>query len=226
MDHNYSDYITKQTATDVSEEGRDEWERALLTFFCGDWDLINYVQEIVGLVAIGKVFNETLIIAYGNGCNGKSTFWNTIHKVLGTYSGNISSDVLLSDCKRNIKPEMASARGKRLLIASEMERGKKFSTSLLKQLCSTDQIVGEEKYKAPLSFMPSHTLVLYTNHLPKIDEDDNGTWRRLTLIPFNAKISASDDKKNYQEKLCRLFVQTLRRSYIVLDNRRCRTYHQ
>ena len=201
MDHNYSDYITKQTATDVSEEGRDEWERALLTFFCGDWDLINYVQEIVGLVAIGKVFNETLIIAYGNGCNGKSTFWNTIHKVLGTYSGNISSDVLLSDCKRNIKPEMASARGKRLLIASEMERGKKFSTSLLKQLCSTDQIVGEEKYKAPLSFIPSHTLVLYTNHLPKIDEDDNGTWRRLTLIPFNAKISASDDKKNYADYL-------------------------
>ena len=201
MEHNYSDYITKQTATDVSEEGRDEWERALLTFFCGDWDLINYVQEIVGLVAIGKIFNETLIIAYGNGCNGKSTFWNTIHKVLGTYSGNISSDVLLSDCKRNIKPEMASARGKQLLIASEMERGKKFSTSLLKQLCSTDQIVGEEKYKAPLSFMPSHTLVLYTNHLPKIDEDDNGTWRRLTLIPFNAKISASDDKKNYADYL-------------------------
>lgn len=201
MEHNYSDYITKQTATDVSEEGRDEWEQALLTFFCGDWDLINYVQEIVGLVAIGKVFNETLIIAYGNGCNGKSTFWNTIHKVLGTYSGNISSDVLLSDCRRNIKPEMAATRGKRLLIASEMERGKRFSTSLLKQLCSIDQIVGEAKYKDPFSFTPSHTLVLYTNHLPKIDEDDNGTWRRLTLIPFNAKISASDDKKNYADYL-------------------------
>ena len=201
MEHNYSDYITKQTATDVSEEGRDEWQQALLTFFCGDWDLIHYVQEIVGLVAIGKVFNEALIIAYGDGCNGKSTFWNAIYKVLGTYSGNISSDVLLSDCRRNIKPEMATARGKRLLIASEMERGKRFSTSLLKQLCSTDQIVGEEKYKAPFSFTPSHTLVLYTNHLPKIDEDDYGTWRRFTLIPFNAKISASDDKKNYADYL-------------------------
>ena len=39
-------------------------------------DRIRYVQEIVGLAAIGKVYIEALVIAYGEGRNGKSTFWN------------------------------------------------------------------------------------------------------------------------------------------------------
>ena len=43
----------------------------------------------------------------------------------------------------------------------------------------------------PFHFDPSHTLVLYTNHLPKVSANDDGTWRRLIVIPFNAKIVGS-----------------------------------
>lgn len=103
-EHNAQDYITKQTAVDPSGDGMDVWEDALQTFFQGDADLIRYVQEIVGLAAIGKVYIEALVIAYGEGRNGKSTFWNTIARVLGTYSGNMSADTLTVGCKRNVKP--------------------------------------------------------------------------------------------------------------------------
>ena len=48
------------------------YKRQLQTFFQGDADLIRYVQEIVGLAAIGKVYIEALVIAYGEGRNGKS----------------------------------------------------------------------------------------------------------------------------------------------------------
>ncbi|MGL5563699.1 MAG: recombinase family protein, partial [Tannerellaceae bacterium] len=50
---------------------------------------------------------EALIIAYGEGRNGKSTFWNVIERVLGSYSGNISADMLTVGCRRNVKPGMA-----------------------------------------------------------------------------------------------------------------------
>ena len=50
--------------------------------------------------------------------------------------------------------------------------------------------------------MPSHTLVLYTNHLPKVGAKDTGIWRRLIVIPFKAKIEGSSDIKNYTEYLC------------------------
>ena len=200
-EHTPADFITKQTTVDPSDEGMDIWQDALETFFCGDNELIDYVQEIAGLSAIGKVCVEGLIIAYGEGRNGKSTFWNTLSRVMGTYSGNMSADTLTVGCKRNVKPELAEAKGKRVIIAAELEEGMRLNTSNVKQLCSTDEIYAEKKYKDPFSFVPSHTLVLYTNHLPKVGAIDAGTWRRLIVIPFNAKIEGSSDIKNYADYL-------------------------
>lgn len=200
-EHTAADYITKQTTVDPTDEGADIWADAISTFFQGDTALMNYVQEIVGLSAIGKVYFEALIIAYGEGRNGKSTFWNTVSRVLGTYSGNMSADTLTVGCKRNVKPELAEAKGKRLLIAAELEEGMRLNTSNVKQLCSTDEIYAEKKYKDPFSYVPSHTLVLYTNHLPRVGAIDQGTWRRLIVIPFNAKITGNADIKNFADYL-------------------------
>lgn len=199
--HRSSDLLTKITNCAPGDEGKQLWEDALNLFFCGDHELIDYVQETVGLAAIGKVYVEALIIAYGEGRNGKSTFWNTISRVMGTYSGAMSADALTAGCRRNVKPEIAELKGKRLVIAAELEEGMRLSTSILKQLCSTDQIRGEKKFKDPFDFTPSHTVVLYTNHLPKVGASDDGTWRRLIVIPFHAKIEGSSDIKNYADYL-------------------------
>ncbi len=193
----YSDLITKICSTAPGDEGKEIWMDFLYTIFQGDIELVEYVQKICGLVAVGSVYLEALIISYGDGANGKSTFWNTIAWVLGTYAGGISADALTAGCRRNVKPEVAEARGKRLLIAAELEEGVRLSASIIKQLCSTDKIRGEKKFKAPFDFTPSHTLVLYTNHLPKVGGMDTGIWRRLIVIPFGATITGKKDIKNY-----------------------------
>ena len=199
--HDPDDLITKITACAPGDKGMDIWLDALDTFFCGDKELISYVQQIVGMAAVGRVYAEQMIIAYGGGANGKSTFWNTVARVLGNYSGKISAEALTMNCKRNVKPEMAELKGKRLIIASELEEGTRLNTGMVKQLCSVDPIEAEKKYKDPFHFDPSHTLVLYTNHLPKVSANDDGTWRRLIVIPFNAKITGKSDIKNYSDHL-------------------------
>ena len=200
-EHRAEDLITKITHVSPSTENADLWQETVNNFFCGDPELIEYVQQTVGLAALGKVYQEALIIAYGEGCNGKSTFWNAISKVLGSYSGSISADALTVGCKRNVKPEMAELKGKRLVIAAELEEGMRLNTSIVKQLCSTDEISAEKKYKDPFKYEPTHSLVLYTNHLPRVGANDDGTWRRLIIIPFNAKIKRNSDIKNYADYL-------------------------
>lgn len=201
LPHNPEDLITKITNCSPGDKGEQIWSDALDTFFCSDKELIEYVQMTVGMAAIGKVYQEHMIIAYGGGANGKSTFWNTIFRVLGSYAGKISAEALTMGCKRNVKPEMAELKGKRLIIASEMEEGVRLNTATVKQLCSTDEIQAEKKYKDPFHFVPSHTLVLYTNHLPRVGANDDGIWRRLIVIPFNAKITGKSDIKNYADYL-------------------------
>ncbi len=201
MEHKPQDYITKTTLCSPNKENESLWLDTLDLIFRKDQELIDYVQRICGLALIGKVYVEALIIAYGEGGNGKSTFWNSIARVLGSYYGKISADILTVNCKRNVKPEMAEIKGKRILIAAESKEGARLDDSIVKELCSTDDISGEKKYKDPFKFKPCHTLVLYTNHLPRVSAQDDGIWRRLIVIPFTNKLTGSGDIKNYSDYL-------------------------
>ena len=201
QDHKASDFLTKVTLVDPGNVGKDLWEDTLQKTFLKDQELIDYVQAVMGLAAIGHVYVEALIIAYGDGHNGKSTFFNSVARVLGSYSGSISADTLTVGCRRNTKWEITELKGKRLAIAAELEEGQRLSTSILKQITSTDKIQGERKFKDPGDFTPSHTVVLYTNHLPRVGASDSGTWRRLIVIPFNASFTGKGDVKNYADYL-------------------------
>lgn len=196
--HDKKDYITHQTTCDPDENGSPLWRKFLNQIFLDDQELIHYVQMICGMTAIGAVRMESLIIAYGDGKNGKSTFWNTIGKVLGSYLGYISAEALTTRPGRNVRPEMAMLRGKRLVIAAELGSGTRLDSAKIKQMCSSDDILAEPKYHDPFYFTPSHTIVMYTNNLPRVSELDAGTWRRLgVIIPFKATITEENDIKDY-----------------------------
>ena len=70
---------------------------------CGDQELQLYLQEVAGMCAVGKVLRENLIIAYGEGGNGKSTLFNLLAHVLGDYSGRLSAETLTANCRRNMR---------------------------------------------------------------------------------------------------------------------------
>ncbi len=199
--HTPDDYCTKITNASISVDGEALFSDFLNVITCENKDLENYLQLISGMFAVGAVYQENLVIAYGSGRNGKSTFFNLLAKVLGDYSGNLSAETLTVNSKKNKSPEYAELRGKRLVIAAELQEGMRLDAAIVKKLCSTDAIYAEKKYRAPSSFIPSHTIVLYTNHLPDVGSSDDGTWRRLIVIPFNAVIEPNSDIKNYAEYL-------------------------
>lgn len=130
----------------------------------------------------------------------KSTFFNAVGAVLGDYTGYIDIDVITTR-GANDKAALATLRGKRLVIAGELEEGRRLSASTIKKLSSTDPFVVEEKYKQPETVTPSHTLCLFTNHLPRVSSTDTGTWRRIIVIPFNAVIRKDSTIQNYADYL-------------------------
>ncbi len=138
------------------------------------------------------------MIAYGPGANGKSTFFNTLAVVFGDYAGKMPAEALTTKAK-STKVDLAEVLGRRLIIAAETEEGQRMSTSMLKQIASVDDITAERKYHNPFTFRPSHTLILYTNHLPKVGSGDHGTWRRLIVVPFNASIN--NPQADFAERL-------------------------
>ena len=201
--HDPEHFHTKITAVAPDNKGADIWRDCIERTTCYDSELAEYLQLIAGQAAVGRVYAENLIIAYGNGKNGKSTVFNTISRVLGDYAGQISAETLTTGRKNGKNWELGELRGKRMIIAPELEEGTRLDASFVKKICSTDKIGGEKKYKDPFTFEPSHTTILYTNHLPKIGSTDAGTWRRLIVVPFNAVFEGKNDRKNYADYLFR-----------------------
>lgn len=193
-------YCTRITNVSPGSQGAAVWTEFLQTITCGDDSLAGFLQQVAGMAAIGKVFYEGIVTANGGGRNGKSTFFNTIYGVLGTYAGTIDSNVLTTD-RQNRGAALATLRGKRLVIAAELEEHQRLSTSTLKKLASTDYLTIEEKYRAPEDIVPSHTLVLFTNHLPRVGSTDDGTWRRIIVVPFNAVIPEETGVQNMSDLL-------------------------
>ncbi|WP_274941775.1 phage/plasmid primase, P4 family [Chordicoccus furentiruminis] len=200
--HDPQDFITKMTAVSPSLDGMNEWLAFLDRLTCGDRELQDYLQVCSGMEAVGSVYVEKLTVAYGRGGNGKSTFYNAKARAMGDYYGTLSAETLTVNCRKNKSPEYAELRGKRLVIAAELQEGMRLDTAVVKQLCSTDPIQAEKKYKDPFKFLPSHTTVLYTNHLPKVGTNDSGTWDRLVVVPFNARFRGMQGEiLNYTEYL-------------------------
>ena len=180
--------------------GEKKWRDFLRTITCEDDSVAGFLQMVAGMALIGKVYHEGVLIANGCGRNGKSTFFNALADVLGDYAGYIDSNVLTTD-RQNRGAALATLRGKRLVIAPELEEHQRLSTSTLKKVATIDKLTIEEKYRSPEDIEQSHTLVLFTNHLPRVGATDDGTWRRIAVAPFNAVISESEGIQNYADVL-------------------------
>lgn len=193
---------TKVTAVAPGNDGAELWRGFLDTITCNDTELAEYLQTVAGMAVLGKVFTETLLIATGDGGNGKSTFFNTLARVLGDYSTSINPALLLTGNRGNVGAEVAVLRGVRLALAAETEEGQRLESSTVKRLCSTDRIAANPKYMTPFTFTPSHTLLMFTNFLPRVGSSDRGTWSRLTVLPFNAHLrDTAGEKKDYADML-------------------------
>lgn len=193
-------WCTKITNASPGGQGAAIWAEFLQTITCGDDSLAGFLQLVAGMAAIGHVYHEGIVVANGSGRNGKSTLFNTLAGVLGTYAGTIDSNVLTTD-RQNRGAALATLRGKRLVIAAELEEHQRLSTSTLKKLASTDTLSIERKYHDPEDITQSHSLILFTNHLPRVGSTDDGTWRRIIVVPFNAVIPENTGVQNMSDLL-------------------------
>ena len=172
----------------ASEDGPMPMWRSFLAYATqGDKELEDYLQLICGMAAVGKVYEEGMFMVYGPGGNGKSTMFGTVMACLGDYATTIRSSVLIDKGNGNEPYGMDAARGRRLVLMSELDDGARLSVSTMKALTSRDIIQVNPKYERTFSFRPTHKLILHTNYLPELSQFDNGTKRRIAVVPFTAR---------------------------------------
>ncbi len=200
--HRKSQLLTRQ-ANASFEPGAPcpVWEDSISTIFGGDAELIAYFQRVCGYSLLGVNGEQVMFLLYGSGANGKSTVVEAISDVLGDYSQQAPSELLLSRRKEGASPELARIRGKRLVVAVETDSGRKLDESGVKQMTGGDTLVARGLYEGYVEFSNHASICLVTNHLPDVSGTDEAIWRRLQLVPFLVTIPKEERDMELPTKL-------------------------
>lgn len=196
-DHDPSQRFMKCTRAAYTPREHSSLWRDTMRQIVPDNDTYDYVQRMAGYCLTGGANEEKLFFLSGPGGTGKGTFIETLGHALGDYSTSVPVEILLSS-KGNKEgntptPYKAMLKGVRLALSSESGIGNYFDDGTLKLLTGRDEITGRFLHSNPVTFTPSHKLVVSSNYMPAIrDVSDEGIKRRLVIIPFNANIQERD----------------------------------
>lgn len=178
----------------------DKFLAFLNTTFGGDQELIDYIQTVAGISAIGEVLEHILPFCFGVGANGKTVLLEILAGVLGDYAVTSPGNFLLAGRDKH-ETEIARLHGARLVVCSELNAGSKFDEAKAKSLTGGDKLTGHFMHKDFFDFQPSHTLWIAANNQPDVTSGGTSFWRRLRLIPFPHTVKESDRVQNLAVKL-------------------------
>jgi putative DNA primase/helicase len=177
------------------------WKQFLQTITNNDHDLQAYLQRVAGYMLTGSVQEEVCFIFYGVGRNGKSTFRETLHALMGSYA--LAADATLMVERKTpggATEEIARLKGKRFVAVNETAENDQLNETRIKFITSQDMITARNLYSHFFDFFPTHKVVLTTNHKPIIRGTDEGIWRRVHLVPFLVSIDPSSVERDFSER--------------------------
>jgi putative DNA primase/helicase len=164
--------------------------------------LINYLQRLVGYCLTGVTEEHILPFLYGSGANGKSTFCETILRLMGPdYAMKAAPDLLMAKRWETHPTDRADLFGKRFVACIETEAGRRMAEALTKELTGGDRVRARRMREDFWEFTPTHHVWLAGNHKPTIAGTDHGIWRRVKLIPFDVVIPQAEQDKKLPAKL-------------------------
>ncbi|MFD4247790.1 phage/plasmid primase, P4 family [Streptomyces sp. NPDC058525] len=181
------DLITKVAGAALTGEVNDEWE-AFLKRILPDEDVRAFVQRLFGYAMLGKQTEHVMPIFTGTGANGKGTIRDAVMAAFGDYAIEVDPALLMQSKHDRHGAFKMRLRGARLAFCSETEKGRKFAEATMKRLVGGDPIEANYMHKNPITFDPSHALIMLTNHLPEVSGDDPAVWRRILVVPFDVVI--------------------------------------
>jgi putative DNA primase/helicase len=193
------DHITKRANTHVGDEASAAW-LAFLEQVLPDPQVRDFLARLFGLALLGQVREHVMPVFAGSGANGKSTLRDVLLYVFGSYGVEVDPALLMAGKHERHGAFKMRLRGARLVFTSETTRGSRFDEAAMKRLTGGEPIEANLMRQNPIQFDPSHLLVMLTNHLPAVTDDD-AVWRRLFIVPFDVVIAEEDRDAHLADKL-------------------------
>jgi len=187
-------FISKSTAVAPADAADCPlWIDFLLKAMRFDCELVDYLNRDAGYSLTGSIQEHALVWFVGGGGNGKSTYLDAVVDIWGDYSQVLRSEVLIHSKHDGIPTEIADLKGRRLVIANEIEENRTWKMALLKVLTGGDAISARKLYENSIVFRPSHSLIISCNSQPSLDAVGDSERRRFQVLEWKQRFKRITD---------------------------------
>jgi P4 family phage/plasmid primase-like protien len=195
------DMITRQTNVTPARGEPSRFMLFLHEIFDGDADVIAFMQRFVGYALTGETREHKMLFFYGSGRNGKSVFLSILFHILGEYARRASAGTFLNTHGEKHPTDLAGLQGARLVIGSELPKGKTWDESTIKDLTGGDVITARKMRGDFFDFTPQLKLLIAGNNMPSFRGVDEAIRARVVLVPFKVTIPAENRDQHLLDKL-------------------------
>jgi P4 family phage/plasmid primase-like protien len=153
--------------------------------------LVSYLHRALGYSMTGQTAEHKMLLAIGQGSNGKNVLLDMLQWVMGDYCQTIPPEALMAtrhegDAERP-SPVAATLAGARAAISSESKEGARLDVALVKRHTGGGFMTARYMRENSFRFEITHKLWLMTNNRPALDHMDEAMRGRLHLIPFDMR---------------------------------------
>jgi P4 family phage/plasmid primase-like protien len=176
----------------------DPAQQEIMDFFgklFPDDDVREYILTLAASCLEGQNREQCYYIMTGVGGNGKTKFVQLMQNTLGEYVSSLSTTALTRKRPDSgaANPDIIGIKNKRFIIMQEPDEREQLNTARMKQFSGEDIVEARGLFKDQERFKISGKFFMSCNRLPPIHSMDDGTWRRIRVIPFKSRfVSASD----------------------------------
>lgn len=196
-------YITRVAGCEYRPEAKAPlFRKVVKDVFNDDQGMADFFARLIGYSAIGDPVEDVMVIAHGNGSNGKSTVLGTVREAFGTYARAADAGTFVGDGRSGSaggpREDLLRLKGARFVYVSEPDEQGELKEGSVKSMTGGDAAVARGVHgKDTVEFDPTWVAFMPTNHKPIVKGSDHGIWRRLVLLPF---LRNFDDEPNVKDE--------------------------
>lgn len=150
-----------------------------------DAELREYVLTLLSSCLEGCNREQKFYVMQGVGSNGKSMIEQLMELTFGDYGTSVSTTIFTRKRPDSgaANPDIITVQKRRYIHMGEPDDNEKINTSIMKAWSGGDRLSVRGLFSDQEKFPIMGKVFMSCNDLPPVSKMDNGTWRRLRVIP-------------------------------------------
>lgn len=200
--HNPKHLLTRELPMVYDKDADAPRFHTFLSQVVPDETMRGYLQRAVGQTLLGQAGERALFLLHGPSGTGKSQFIRLMELAFGDFAATATPQAFNASNKSNsISNDLNDLRSARFVSLSELDENDSLNESLVKRMTGGDTAVSRALYQENRSWRVEFTLWMATNHLPRLNSDDNAIWTRVKPVAFAQPVARTEMVRNLADKI-------------------------